>query len=190
MSSDSNLRPNSDPRLLMHDATLIQQNHRILLDHHYYTYARCPGTCGMAVLRQLQRCTWSKPHDPENQGIPTSKTKCRHCAMLGRKNRTPTHTTGDQWLSQGYWLTKLEDGSIVHVARIIMAEKLRRPLTPTDRVRFLDQDPTNLDPKNLMLESEIMKAKDKDQDIPPLIRKTPAQVAAAALRRIAEGRGS
>lgn len=165
---------NSDPRRSNHPKDLVFQNQRVKIGGVYYTYALCPKGCNNSVLRRLNRCSWKEE-------IPTSFTSCRSCSMLGKKNRTPTYQIGDRWKTQDYWLTKLPDGTIIHVARVILAEKLGRPLTAADRVRFLDKDPDNLSPENLILESELV------QNEPFLFtdhRKTPLQVAKAALERL------
>jgi hypothetical protein len=48
----------------------------------------------------------------------------------------------------GYHYTK-RDGKFVATHKLIVEEKLGRPLAPSERVRFIDNDRQNLDPKNL-----------------------------------------
>ena len=48
----------------------------------------------------------------------------------------------------GYEYTRTKDGWEL-TSRVLMEEKLGRPLKSNERVRFLDGDRTNLDPDNL-----------------------------------------
>ena len=58
---------------------------------------------------------------------------------------------GDVYTSQnGYHYTRIENGwRLTH--QIVAEEKLGRPLKENERVRFIDGDRTNLDPKNLQV---------------------------------------
>jgi len=75
--------------------------------------------------------------------------------ILGTRGRSmprgAASKLGDVYTSQnGYHYTRIENGwRLTH--QIVAEEKLGRPLKENERVRFIDGDRTNLDPKNLQV---------------------------------------
>ena len=54
----------------------------------------------------------------------------------------------ERWSPNGYHYTRTPDGwELTH--RLVAAEKLGRPLTEEERIRFVDGDRTNLKPTNI-----------------------------------------
>jgi len=111
---------------------------------------------------------------------------------------------GTERLMNGYIAIKQSDGSWEYQHRLVMEEKLGRPLEPNERVYFLDGDRTNLDPENLRikwlsptkkyrhranLRRRIIEARARLEDLEQQLAALNATMEDGPIAKVQEGRG-